>query len=112
MGRSPSTPSSGWERTMRDLWPATWTSCVAGGIIWIQRGNVRAARFVEDDYERVLSVQTYMELLQGARNKEQQEFTKSFLRDFGFQTLPLSENIGHRATVYIETYSLSHELRT
>ena len=79
--------------------------------IWIQRGNVKAARLVERDEERLLSVQTYMELLQGAENKQQHDHTKQFLKDFGFRTLQLSGNIGHRATVYVEQYSLSHGLR-
>ncbi|AKJ65192.1 PIN domain-containing protein [Kiritimatiella glycovorans] len=79
--------------------------------IWIERGNSKAARLVEKEHEPFISVQTYLELLQGTDNKEQHNYTKQFLRDFGFRTLPLSDNIGHRAAVYIEEYSLSHGLR-
>ena len=79
--------------------------------IWVQRGNTKAAAWIENDSERLLSVQTYMELLQCAENRQQHEETKSFLKEFGFGTLPLSENIGHRAAVYIEEYGLSHGLR-
>ncbi len=79
--------------------------------ISIQRGNAKAARVVERADERFLSVQTYMELLQCAENKQQHQYSRSFLRDFGFRTLALTENIGHRAAVYIEQYSLSHGLR-
>jgi hypothetical protein len=79
--------------------------------IWIQRGNLKAARLVEQEDERFISVQTYLELLQGAENRRQHECTKQFLKEFAFRTLPLSGNIGHRATVYIEEYSLSHGLR-
>ena len=79
--------------------------------IWIERGNSKAARLVEKEDERFISVQTYLELLQCAENKEQHDYTKQFLRDFGFRILPLSGNIGHRAAVYIEEYSLSHGLR-
>lgn len=79
--------------------------------IWIQRGNTRAARAVEREDERLLSVQTYMELLQCAENRRQHLHTKGFLTDFGFRTLPLTENIGHRAAVYVEEYGLAHGLR-
>lgn len=79
--------------------------------IWVQRGNHKAARLIEETRERFLSVQTYMELLQGAENKQQHEHTKHFLKDFGFRTIPFSGNIGHRAAVYVEQYALSHGLR-
>lgn len=79
--------------------------------IWIQRGHAKAASLVEREENRFISVQSYLELLQCAENKQQHECTKQFLKDFGFRTLPLSDNIGHRATVYIEEYSLSHGLR-
>ena len=79
--------------------------------IWIERGNVKAARLVEREEERFLSLQSYLELLQCAGHRRQQEETKAFLKDFGFVVLPLTENIGHRAAVYIEQYALSHGLR-
>lgn len=79
--------------------------------IWIQKGNSKAAHLVERVNERFISVQTYLELLQCTANKQQHEYTKQFLKNFGFRTFPLTENIGHRATVYIEEYGLSYGLR-
>ena len=81
-------------------------------LIWIQRGNHRAAGLVEKEEERCISVLTYMELLQGASEKRQHENILDFLREFSFRIVPLSENIGHRAAIYIEEYSLSHGLRS
>ena len=79
--------------------------------VWVQRGNLKAATLVEREPRRFLSVQTYLELLQGARNKEEQQTTKQFLADFHFTLLPLTETIGHRAMVYIEEYGLAGGLR-
>ncbi len=79
--------------------------------IWVQRGNANAARMVDAAAERHVSVQTYMELLQGARDKREQKLNKDFLRDMGFAILPLTQNIGLRAAVYIEHYALSSGLR-
>ena len=79
--------------------------------IWTQRGNEKAGRLIDGEGVRLLSVQTYMELLQCAENRRQHEYTRNFLRDLGFRTFPLTENVGHRAAVYIETYALSHGLR-
>ncbi|ODS31242.1 MAG: PIN domain protein [Candidatus Scalindua rubra] len=80
--------------------------------IWVQKGNEKAAKFVDQTEERFLSIQTYMELLQCARNKVQHKNVKEFLSSYGFIVLPFTENIGHRASIYIEEYTLSTGLRT
>jgi predicted nucleic acid-binding protein len=79
--------------------------------IWVERGNEKAANLMEHAEERFLSAQTYMELLQGARDKKEHRQIREFLLAFDFAVLQFSENIGHRACVYIEQYSLSHGLR-
>lgn len=80
--------------------------------IWAQRGNEKAVKLFDKADERYLSVQTYMELLQNAKNKTQHKYTKDFLTTFGFIVLPLTENIGHRASIYVEEYTLSSNLGT
>jgi predicted nucleic acid-binding protein len=79
--------------------------------MWVQRGNLKAVKVMEKEEQRFLSLQTYLELLQGAKNKSQHTNTLGFLKDFDFKLLPLTENIGHRAAVYIEEYAISHGLR-
>lgn len=79
--------------------------------IWVQRGNTKAANLMERAEKRFLSAQTYMELLQGAQNKKQHQQTKEFLRTYDFTVIQFTENIGHRACVYIEEYALSTGLR-
>ena len=81
-------------------------------LIWVQRGNKKAAQFIEQANERAISAQTYMELLQGASNKQQHDFIKSFLTKYEFTILGLTENIGHRAMIYMEQFSLSHGITT
>ena len=79
--------------------------------IWAQRGNLKAAKLMEKSEERYLSVQTYMELLQCAKDKKQHKYVKNFLTMFGFIVFPLTENIGHRASIYVEEYTLESSLR-
>jgi predicted nucleic acid-binding protein len=79
--------------------------------IWVQRGNRKAAGLIDRTQERFLSIYSYMELLQGAKNKTHHQYINDFLPSFGFLVLPLSENIGHRALIYIEEYALSQGLR-
>ena len=80
--------------------------------IWVQRGNKKAARIMEKAEDRFLSIQTYMELMQCARNKIQHKYVKDFISSFGFIVLPFTENIGHRASIYIEEYTLSSGLQS
>ena len=79
-------------------------------LIWFLRGNAKAARAVDAEENRSISLVTYMELLQGSKNKQETHEIKAFLKDFGFSTLPLTENIGHRASIYVEEYALSHSI--
>ncbi len=80
--------------------------------IWAERGNEKAAKLMEKTEEKFLSIQTYMELLQCAKNKTQHKHVKDFLSSFGFIVLPLTENIGHRASIYVEEYTLSSSIRS
>jgi len=80
--------------------------------IWVQRGNTKAALIMENTIERYLSIQTYMELFQCAKNKKQHTTIKNFLTDFCFKVLPLTENIGHRASIYVEEYTLAAGIRS
>ena len=80
-------------------------------LIWVQRGNRNAAKLIDNAEDRHLSIQSYMELLQGAKNKLQHKNVKDFISDFGFSVLPLTENIGHRALIYVEEYALSSGMR-
>lgn len=80
-------------------------------LIWVQRGNEKAAELIEKDEDKYLSVHSYMELLQGARNKTHHKYIKDFICDFEFSILPFTENIGHRALIYVEGYALSSNMR-
>ncbi len=45
-------------------------------------------------------------------NKTQHKYVKDFLTSFGFNVLSLTENIGHRASIYVEEYTLSSNIRS
>ena len=81
-------------------------------LIWIQRGNIKASEYVDNAPNRYISIQTYMELIQEDKSKSQQKHIKNFLSDFNFIILPFTENIGHRASIYIEEYTSSSGLRS
>jgi len=80
-------------------------------LIWALRGNARAARAIDRADRLDVSVVSFMELLQGSRDSRDLRMTRAFLSDLGFRILPLSENIGHRASIYVEEYALKSGLR-
>ena len=80
-------------------------------LIWFQKRNARAAQCIDTAQRRCISVLTYMDLLQCPQSKEQQRLAKDFLADLNFTILPMTENIGHRASIYIEDYSLATGMR-
>lgn len=79
-------------------------------LIWVARHLPKAVRLAEETDPRRISIVTVMELLRGAHNRKQLQETKSFLTQFHFEVLPLTEAIGRRAAAYIEEYSLRVDL--
>ena len=75
-------------------------------LIWYLRGNDKAVQVLQKNNNRNISIVTYMELLQGAKNKSEIKSIRTFIQDFNFSVLPLTENTGHRASVYMEEYCL------
>lgn len=79
-------------------------------IIWATRGNARAAAAIDRAETLELSIVSYMELIRGVRNKQELQSTKAALARLGFEILPLTENIGHRASIYLEEYALKSNI--
>ena len=75
-------------------------------LIWAFCGYESAQKEIDNDDTRFISSVTYMELIQGARNKKEQLLIKRFLRALNFEILPITENISSRATVLMEEYAL------
>ncbi len=76
-------------------------------LIWCFRGQAKAAKTIEQAAEPTISAVTYMELVQGARDKRELKLIRSFLADLRIRALPLTENIGHRAAIYLEEHALA-----
>lgn len=77
-------------------------------LIWFFRGNAKAVNAINSYTNHSISTITYLELLQGLKNQNELRYLKKFLSQYKFQMIPLSENIGHRASVYMEQYVLAH----
>ena len=68
-------------------------------------------RLLGDVHEKAISIVTYMELLHGSTSASQLRTVNDFLTEAAFEVLPLNENIGHRALIYVETHAVSSGLR-
>ena len=79
--------------------------------IWYLRGSRKAARRIEKSEPVLLSAVTYMELVQGMRNKKELLALRKTIKDYGWKILPLDGDISHRAMIYLEEHFLSHSLR-
>ena len=79
-------------------------------LIWYFRGNAKAAMAIEGDPAAAIGAVSYMELVQGAQDKGELKSIASFFVEMSIPVLPLTENIGHRATIYLEEHALKDGL--
>lgn len=80
-------------------------------IIWNQRGNTVAADTLDQLPGFSLSVVSYMELLQGVRNLQEQQLLRRALRFWNAGLIHLDESISARAAFLVEQYALSHSMQ-
>jgi predicted nucleic acid-binding protein len=79
-------------------------------LIWYLRGNTKAKDIVENSIPFSISVVTYMEIIQGMKNKEEFKiFQKQMLR-WNTHIIQIDQDISSRAMFYVQEYSLSHSM--
>lgn len=76
-------------------------------LIWHLRGHKGAGEVIDRSGERMISILTRMELIQGIGNLHHLKEVKNLFKDMDFMVLPLTPNIGNRALFYVEEYGLS-----
>jgi len=79
-------------------------------MIWAFRGNAKALDSIDAAGERAISAVTYMELLQGVRNRREMLEMKRFLGRLGFSVLPVDVNVSNRAVAIMEETALKSDL--
>lgn len=80
-------------------------------LIWYMRGDKNAFKIIEKLNGFYTSVVTYIELVQGLRNKaELIELRKAF-REWNTKIQYINEEISAKAMFYIERHYLSHSLQ-
>ncbi|MBR3305987.1 MAG: type II toxin-antitoxin system VapC family toxin [Lachnospiraceae bacterium] len=79
-------------------------------LIWFLRGNHNAVKLVMDAMPFSISIVTYMELVQGMRDKKELALMKKAFRAMDVNVIPLNEGISFRASDYVEKYALSNSM--
>ena len=76
-------------------------------VIWALRGRSWAQQLLVTADSCEISTATWLELLEGARDKHELASLKTMLADLDMRVVGLSESIGIRAASYLERYALS-----
>ena len=80
-------------------------------LIWHLRGYPQATRRLDELGTLTLSAVSYLEVLQGIRNKAELVAVKKMLQHRAATLLPVSEAITQRAIELMEAITLSHGLQ-
>lgn len=80
-------------------------------LIWYLRGNQKAFELIDSLENFCISSVTYMELVQGMRNKDELRKLQQTLKSWNVKTIYISEEISAKALFYVEEYFLSHSMQ-
>ncbi|HAL93443.1 MAG TPA: type II toxin-antitoxin system VapC family toxin [Rectinema sp.] len=79
-------------------------------LIWYLRGNEKAKNAVETALPFSISVVTYIELVQGMKNKEEYRLFQKQIQDWNTDIIQIDREISSRAMFYIQEYVFSHSM--
>ncbi len=79
-------------------------------LIWYMKGNKKAYKAIEKSKNFFISVVTYMELVQGMRNKNELNNLRRALHAWNSKILYISEDISVKAMFFVEQHYLSHSI--
>jgi len=80
-------------------------------LIWYLWGNQNAYNLIHSIGEFAISAVTYMELVQGMRNKDELRNLKKALKQWRVKTIYMDNEISALALFYVEEYFLSHSMQ-
>jgi predicted nucleic acid-binding protein len=80
-------------------------------LIWYLKGNNTALQEIEALAGFFISVVTYIELVQGMRNKQELVALRRALRCWNAKILYISEDVSAKAMFYVEQHYLSHSMQ-
>lgn len=79
-------------------------------LIWFMRGHPKAVAALETAGDWYISAVSYMELIQGCRNKAELKAVQKALKSVDDGVLPVTQAISDLAGTLVEKYSLSHSV--
>lgn len=82
-----------------------------GVLIWYMKGNKKAKGIVHENPGFFISVVSYIELVQGLRNKNEWHELQKAMRSWKAKVLHIDEKISSKSQFYIDNYFLSNSLR-
>jgi predicted nucleic acid-binding protein len=79
-------------------------------LVWELRGNKKAQNVIHDNMPFSISVITYLELIQGMRDKKEMKSFIKQLSKWNVKIIQINNDISTRAMIFIEQYALSHSM--
>jgi len=73
-------------------------------LIWHLRGNVKAKDIIHKNIPFSISVVTYIELIQGMRDKKEMNSLIKQLSKWNVEIIQIDKDISTRAMIYVEQY--------
>lgn len=78
-------------------------------MIWYLKGNEKAKKLLHSTNFCISSI-TYMELIQGMRDKNELKSLQKMMKSWGIKVVYIDEEISAKALFYMEEYFLSHTM--